>query len=282
MKTSRMLLAFALAAAPALAQHSHHGAPSSPYAGQQYREIKALSAEEVRGFQNGAGMGFARTAELNRHPGPLHALEHRRALDLTEEQALSLGSLLTRHKERARALGERVVELERELDALFAGGKADAASVDRLTAAIAEATGRLRAEHLKTHLETSTILTPAQVARYESVRGYASAAQGQHPAGHDASGHGASGHSPGGHATGRSPSGHGASGPATGQSPSGHGTSGHSTGSHGGSPTGHGTGSHGGSPAGHGTSGHGTSTSHGTTSHGGAMRTPTHGGSRGH
>lgn len=277
MKTSRMLLAFALAAAPALAQHSHHGAPSSPYAGQQHREIKALSAEEVRDFQNGAGMGFAKTAELNRHPGPLHALEHRRALELTQEQTQSLASLLTRHKERARALGERVVELERELDALFAGGKADAASVDRLTAAIAEATGRLRAEHLKTHLETSTILTPAQVARYESVRGYASAAQGQgrHPAGHDASGQGTTGHGTSGHATGQSPSGHGTtghgtSGHATGQSPSGHGTSGHSTGGQGGSPTGHGT------------SGHGASTSHGTTSHGGATRTPPHGGSRGH
>jgi Spy/CpxP family protein refolding chaperone len=172
-----LLLAAAipLAAMPALAQnqHQHHSGPGpSSYAGQHAREIKALSPEEIRDLQAGAGMGFAKAAELNRYPGPLHVLENGRRLELSDAQTQAMAALLTRHKERARALGERVVQLERELDGLFASGKPDAMSVDRLTASIAETTGKLRAEHLKTHLEAAAMLSPAQVARYAEIRGY--------------------------------------------------------------------------------------------------------------
>lgn len=37
----------------------------SPYAGQQTREVKALSTQEVDDYLNGRGMGFAKAAELN-------------------------------------------------------------------------------------------------------------------------------------------------------------------------------------------------------------------------
>ena len=171
----RTLLALgALAAAHAFAQHPHHHhAPgASPYAGQEAREIKALSADEVRDLRNGAGMGFAKAAELNRFPGPQHVLEHTRGLGLSPAQQVEVSGVLTRHKERARALGERVVELERELDALFAKGKPTPGEVDRVTAALGAATGKLRAEHLKAHLETTALLTPQQVDRYVKARGY--------------------------------------------------------------------------------------------------------------
>ena len=58
----------------AAAQHPGH-APA-PYAGQQARTVKALSEDEVKGFLEGAGMGFAKAAELNRYPGPMHVLEN--------------------------------------------------------------------------------------------------------------------------------------------------------------------------------------------------------------
>ena len=35
-------------------------------------DIKALSSEEVEQYLSGAGMGYAKAAELNRHPGPIH------------------------------------------------------------------------------------------------------------------------------------------------------------------------------------------------------------------
>jgi hypothetical protein len=59
-----LLAAFAL---PAATQHQ-------PYAGQHERDIKALSDEEVKQYLTGAGLGYAKSAELNRYPGPSHAL----------------------------------------------------------------------------------------------------------------------------------------------------------------------------------------------------------------
>jgi Spy/CpxP family protein refolding chaperone len=175
------IFAFALAAAlgslPAVAQHGahdSHGAhgQSSPYAGQQSRDIKALSESEEKDLLAGAGMGMAKAAELNRYPGPSHALEWADRISLTAKQREELGALMQDHKARARKLGERVVALERELDQLFAKGSPTAAEVERLSLAIGEAQGRLRAEHLRTHLQTTALLTPAQVERYVEARGY--------------------------------------------------------------------------------------------------------------
>ena len=167
----------AFGAPPALAQHGSHHSPgnpgqASPYAGQQSREIKALSDQEVKDLLAGAGMGMAKAAELNRYPGPMHALEHADRLALSAEQREKLAALMQQHKAQARKLGERVVALERELDALFARGKATPAEVERLSVAIGEAQGRLRADHLRTHLETTALLTPEQVDRYVTARGY--------------------------------------------------------------------------------------------------------------
>ncbi|MDE0941013.1 MAG: hypothetical protein OSB58_01080 [Alphaproteobacteria bacterium] len=43
-----------------LAASSHQ-----PYSGQQSRDIKALSQEQIDGYLNVSGMGFAKSAELN-------------------------------------------------------------------------------------------------------------------------------------------------------------------------------------------------------------------------
>lgn len=42
----------------------------SPYVGQEYREIKALSTQEISDYMSGRGMGLAKAAELNGYPGP--------------------------------------------------------------------------------------------------------------------------------------------------------------------------------------------------------------------
>ena len=171
--TRIVLAALALAAFPAAAQHHHgHGKAQSPYAGQQSREIKALSESDVKELREGAGMGFAKAAELNRYPGPTHALEHASELELTAEQKDALAALVKRHKAQARKLGEEVLALERDLDALFAKRIATAPEVDRVLEAWGAATAKLRAEHLKTHLATTALLTPQQVERYVRARGY--------------------------------------------------------------------------------------------------------------
>jgi Spy/CpxP family protein refolding chaperone len=165
-------IVFMLDASAAEPAHSHHQA--GPYAGQQARGVKALSDEEVSGYLAGAGMGFAKAAELNGYPGPMHSLEHADALSLTAEQRDSLRRLMHEHKEEARRLGAEVVRLEKELDALFATRAATTAAIDAKVAEIAAANGRVRASHLRTHVRTTELLTPGQIERYKTERGYGS------------------------------------------------------------------------------------------------------------
>jgi hypothetical protein len=40
----------------------------SPYVGQEFREIKALSPQEISDYLSGKGMGLAKAAELNGYP----------------------------------------------------------------------------------------------------------------------------------------------------------------------------------------------------------------------
>lgn len=168
---------FLIAGPPAFAE-------TQPYAGQQAREIKALTAEEIQAYLAGAGSGFAKAAELNHYPGPMHALESAAALDLSPEQRDALTVLMQRHKAEARAQGAEVVRLERELDALFAGARATPQAVDAKAAEIGAAQARYRSAHLKTHIETAKLLTPEQIVRYDAVRGY-TAGIGETPKHHD-------------------------------------------------------------------------------------------------
>jgi len=90
--------------------------------GQRQPEIKALSAEAVQQYLAGAGMGYAKAAELNRFPGPAHVLELADKLGLTAEQHAVVSRLLEVHKAEVRYLGARLVQAERALDALFRSG----------------------------------------------------------------------------------------------------------------------------------------------------------------
>ena len=154
------------------ARHDRH---ATPYAGLQAREIKALPAEEARSLVEGEGMRFALAAELNGYPGPVHVLEHAAALQLTGAQQQATEALMQAHKAEARALGAQVVQAERELDRAFAQKTVDEPELARLTGRIGELQARLRAAHLRTHLQQTALLTQPQVARYQQLRGYADA-----------------------------------------------------------------------------------------------------------
>jgi Spy/CpxP family protein refolding chaperone len=169
-KVGPLVVVAALAGCATTSEHAGHGA--TPYAGQQSRDIKALSADEARGYAEGAGMGLAKAAELNGYPGPMHALENGDALGLTPEQRGAIEAFLRKHKAEARALGEDVLRLERELDALFASHRPTADAVDRTLAELAVVQARLRASHLKAHLATTALLTADQIERYNGLRGY--------------------------------------------------------------------------------------------------------------
>jgi hypothetical protein len=159
----------------ATASFSQHASPdhASPYAGQQVRDIKALSPSQTADLLAGKGMEQAKAAELNGYPGPMHVLELASMLTLSPTQTEASEALMASHKAEARDLGARLVQAERELDTAFAGQRINAAQVEAQTRHIGLLQAQLRASHLRTHLQQAELLTASQVARYAELRGYA-------------------------------------------------------------------------------------------------------------
>jgi Spy/CpxP family protein refolding chaperone len=179
MITKTLLIAGFLFGSSAYAQQT------DPYAGQQARSIKALSDDEVKQYLAGGGLGYAKAAELNRYPGPMHVLELADKLQLSGEQRERTAALMHAHKADARALGRKVVDAERALDELFRSGGADEATLAAHVRAVAAAQGEYRLSHLETHRRMRSLLTDEQVARYDALRGYGqSAAPSSHSIAH--------------------------------------------------------------------------------------------------
>jgi Spy/CpxP family protein refolding chaperone len=148
------------------------GAAQSPYVELKDREIKALDPSEVNGLTAGEGLGMALPAEMNGYPGPKHVLDMAAELSLTEAQVAKTQGAYDVMHEAAVRLGREIVDAERELDRLFASGRAGEAPVRKLSARLGDLRGQLRFTHLKAHLAMMKILSPAQVRRYSELRGY--------------------------------------------------------------------------------------------------------------
>jgi hypothetical protein len=166
-----MLIVFAPAA---LAQSQQ------PYAGLEGRSIKALSEQQIADLRAGRGMGLALAAELNGYPGPMHVLELADALDLSGRQRAKMQGLFAAMKAEAIPLGEKLIAQEAELDKAFADKTIAAATLAASTEAIGVTHSALRQAHLKYHLFTIEVLTPAQIQLYAELRGYKRGAQQPH------------------------------------------------------------------------------------------------------
>ncbi len=176
----RLIWAAAAFATIALASPTHLAAQTSPYAGQQTREIKSLSAQDIDDLLNARGMALAKAAELNGYPGPAHTIELTSVLNLTSVQREAVDEIRERMIAAATPLGAEIVARERALDRQFAAGAITKAQVEAETEALGSLLGRLRAVHLVAHLETKAILNAQQVARYNELRGYSSSSPGGH------------------------------------------------------------------------------------------------------
>jgi hypothetical protein len=171
MTTQVVLAAIVLSTATAFAQ--------TPYAGMQTRAIKSLSDNQIADLRAGRGMGLALAAELNGYPGPSHVLELADKLDLSTDQRVGVQQLFDSMKAEATPVGERLLEQEAELDRLFVARTVTPESLKTAIAAIAITQGTLRETHLKYHLFTVALLSPAQVQQYRVLRGY----QAEHDSG---------------------------------------------------------------------------------------------------
>ena len=168
------LIAYFVALAP-FAIVASAAQPTSPYVGQETRDIKALSPDDLNTYLGGKGAGFAKAAELNGYAGPAHVLELAAPLALTPEQRTRTEALFASMESRAKLLGRALVEEERKLDQLFATKAVTPELLNRSLNEIGALQAKVRAAHLEAHMTQVEILTPEQNARYSKLRGYGSA-----------------------------------------------------------------------------------------------------------
>lgn len=153
--------------------------PASPYAGQEQREIKSLSPQEISDYLAGKGMGLAKAAELNGYPGPAHVLELAGPLALSAEQKARTQELFKAMEKKAMGLGRLLIDEEQKLDTLFASRSVTPDTLSAALARIGALQAQLRQAHLEAHLTQTQILSKTQTAKYVELRGY-----GGHQAGH--------------------------------------------------------------------------------------------------
>jgi Spy/CpxP family protein refolding chaperone len=153
--------------------------PASPYAGQDERDIKALSPEDIDSYQSGKGLGLAKAAELNGYAGPRHVLELASQLNLTPEQRAKTEALFTSMTSEAASLGQLLVLEERKLDRLFAAKVITPELLSNSLREIGALQARVRAAHLLAHIAQVDILSREQNRQYVQLRGYES--PGAHP-----------------------------------------------------------------------------------------------------
>jgi hypothetical protein len=159
-----------LLALPALAQGEHNH--SSPYAGQQFREIKSLSAEDVADLEEGAGWGLAKAAELNGIPGPSHVLKMKDQLRLTEDQESWTRRIFGRMRDDAIEEGRKLIAGETALEVGFRQRSLTSEGLKERIQEIERSRSTLRYIHLAAHIEMMGVLKDDQVKLYSKLRGY--------------------------------------------------------------------------------------------------------------
>lgn len=130
------------------------------------------AADDAQRYLAGEGMGYAKAAELNHFPGPMHVLELAAPLELTAEQRTATERLMQSHKAEARALGAKLVAAEQAVEQLFRSGRVDPKELESAVAAAARLQGEYRLSHLETHRRMRALLTEEQVKRYDVLRGH--------------------------------------------------------------------------------------------------------------
>ena len=170
-----------LAAMPWLAL----AADESPYAGQETRAIKSLSADDIEALKSGEGMGFAKVAELNHFPGPRHVLDLADVLELTPQQIVATEAIFQEMHRNAMSLGEALLAAESKLETEFEQKSIDSEALESALLEIEAIRAQLRFVHLAAHLDQERLLTVDQVSKYDAIRGYRASRPGHDSHSHD-------------------------------------------------------------------------------------------------
>jgi Spy/CpxP family protein refolding chaperone len=123
------------------------------------------------GLENGEGLGMGLFAELNGYPGPLHVLELRDSLELTDTQLKQTQAIFDEMKHEAVLLGRAVIAAEESLYAVFRRGNVQEDEIQLKAEEIGQVRSQLRTIHLRAHLQTREILSDEQRTKYMRLRG---------------------------------------------------------------------------------------------------------------
>jgi Spy/CpxP family protein refolding chaperone len=155
---------------------------SSPYTGQEVRDIKSLSDNDIQSLQNGTGEAFggmAKLAELNGYPGPRHVLDMASELQLTDKQRIEIERIYQNMSNIAKSMGEAIIATEQDMDEAFGNNTITQENLKLMLDKSAELYGQLRLVHLSAHLDIIQMLTKEQVQMYNMMRGYDSDTTGK-------------------------------------------------------------------------------------------------------
>jgi len=150
---------------------------TSPYSGQEARDIKSLSDNDVQSLQNGTGEAFggiAKLAELNGYPGPRHVLDIAPELQLTDRQRMEIELIYQNMSNKAKSIGSAIIAIEQDMDEAFANKTITEENLIAMLDKSADFYGQLRFVHLSAHLDTMQIMTTDQIQMYNEMRGYGS------------------------------------------------------------------------------------------------------------
>ncbi|MHA1546738.1 MAG: hypothetical protein ACTSUY_10000 [Alphaproteobacteria bacterium] len=177
---SALVLAGLVGLKPVAAQQATP-ASNSDYAAQaNTRTIKTLSAKQIEDLRKGRGSGFAKAAEFNGLPGPVHLLALQSQIGLEPAQVKTIEALLAQMKAEAIPLGILLIDLEKRLNQGFARAIMTTQRLKILLEKIAKTRAALRYVHLSTHFASAKVVTPQQGAHYAQLRGYGAAASPAH------------------------------------------------------------------------------------------------------
>jgi Spy/CpxP family protein refolding chaperone len=170
MRVLLVLLAIvAVVPSTAAAQHAgHQHMPGVPSDG--HLRAQACLDEFDAVVSDGRGFGMAFAADQQGYPGPMHVLELKDQLALTAEQEARVRAVLHAMFAESRPKSARLLDAEKRLRALFAGGGADEAAVRAATTEVERARADVRLVHLLAHLKTRELLTDAQRRAYHEAR----------------------------------------------------------------------------------------------------------------
>jgi Spy/CpxP family protein refolding chaperone len=150
---------------------AQHGMPQPGAGGPPPHMLAQMCASAFeKNVGEGRGFGMAFVADQNGYPGPLHVLELKDRLRLTDVQEASVQAMLTAMFAEARPTSARLLDAEARLRHLFASGQADEAAVRAAVVEVEKARTEVRLVHMMFHLKTRGVLSDEQRRLYHEAR----------------------------------------------------------------------------------------------------------------